>query len=459
MTRKKKRTIARFGTHGASARVFIERGGDLVRVQWRQQGALKTQSWPNTPEYQDEARAFAQTVAHELGEAQAPRARLTVRQLWAMHSQAEFPRLRPRTCALRSADWRKWEAFVGSDTIAEDIGRDKMVEFKAELEAIPLGVNTIRETIKSVKLVYAWGVEHEVLRRDRLAPYKYKVAKDKRPAPVEEYRQPELVALLQQLPLDDGRTWRAHGVLAVCGYQGARQWSVLHLRKADIDLEQGILTWRAEWDKNGVTWTQPLRPQTRAVLAVCLRRSGESEWVFPAGNTLNKGAVYTAQSLWCSLVAAEKRAGITHKRNRGAHGLRRLLAGEVMALTGNLKDAADAIGDKSLKVVEKSYLVKRDDRVREVFGMLDSEEENTRNRNPNSNDGEAGSVSPLTASAPGRTRTCDPPLTPVSISPAEHRASPEDSGEAPPVYPPSDGEAPPQVATETATQTVTRGDW
>jgi hypothetical protein len=261
------------------------------------------------------------------------------------------------------------------------------------------------------------------------------------------------------LPLDDGRTWRAHGVLAVCGYQGARQWSVLHLRWTDIDLERGIITWRAEWDKNGVTWTQPLRPQTRAVLAVCQRRSGDSEWVFPAGNKLNKGAVYTAQSLWCSLVAAEKRAGIDHKRNRGAHGLRRLLAGEVMARTGNIKDAADAIGDKSLKVVEKSYLVKRDDRVREVFGMLDQSQENTRNRNPNSNDGEPGSVSAVMTGAPGRTRTCDPPLTPVSISPAEHRASPEDSGEAPPVYPPSDGEAPPQVATETATQTVTRGDW
>jgi integrase len=341
-----------------------------VRVQWRQQGALKTQSWPNTEENQAEARVYAETIAQELREAKAPRARLTVRQLWQKHSDSEFSRLRPRTCALRSADWRKWELFVGRDAIAEDQGRDKLVEFRAGLETAGLGVRTIGETIKSVRLVYAWGLEHEVLRRDRLAPYRYKVAKDRRPAPVEEYRQDEFAALLRALPLDDGRSWRAHGVLALCGYQGARQWSVLHLRWADIDLDRGILTWQADWDKNGVTWFQPLRPRSRSVLEVCRRRAGDSPWVFPASSSLNKGEVYTEQSLWYALVAAEKRAGISHKRNRGAHGLRRLLAGEVMALTGNIKDAADAIGDRDLKVMQR-YLVKREDRVREVFRQLD----------------------------------------------------------------------------------------
>lgn len=372
MRQSKRKTLGTWGSHGASARAFVERGGELVRVQWRQQGALKTQSWPNTPENQAEARVFAETIAQELNEAKAPRARLTVRQLWQKHAESEFSRLRPRTCALRSQDWRKWELFVGREAIAEDQGRDKLAEFRTELERVGLGVRTIGETIKSVKLVYAWGLEHEVLRRDRLAPYRYKVAKDKRPEPVAEFRLDELHALLRVVPLDDGRTWRAHGVLALCGYQGARQWSVLHLRWADIDLQAGVILWRAEWDKNGVAWTQPLRPQSRAVLEVCRRRS-DSEWVFPAGNKRNRNAVYTAQSLWCALIAAEKRAGIGHKRNRGAHGLRRLLAGEVMALTGNIKDAADAIGDRDLKVMQR-YLVKREDRVREVFEQLDTPE-------------------------------------------------------------------------------------
>lgn len=373
MRQSKRRVIGKYGSHGTSARAFIERGGELVRVQWRQRGALKTQSWPNTPEYQSEARIFAETIAAELNEAKAPRARLTLRQLWQRHSDAEFSRLRPRTCALRSADWRKWEVFVGKEAIAEDQGRDKLAEFRVEMERMGLGVRTIGETIKSVKLVYAWGLEHELLRRDRLAPYKYKVAKDKRPGQVDEFRLEEFQKLLSVVPLNDGRTWRAHAVLGVCGYQGARQWAVLHLRKADLNFDQGIITWRAEWDKNGVEWLQPMRPQTRAILEACRQRSGYSQWVFPAGNKRNKGSVYTAQSLWCALRSAERKAKVEHKRNRGAHGLRRLLAGEVMALTGNVKDAADAIGDRDLKVMQR-YLVKREDRVRDVFRRLDEPE-------------------------------------------------------------------------------------
>ena len=36
---KKRRTLARYGEHGRSARVFLERGHERVKVQWREGGA------------------------------------------------------------------------------------------------------------------------------------------------------------------------------------------------------------------------------------------------------------------------------------------------------------------------------------------------------------------------------------------------------------------------------------
>jgi hypothetical protein len=81
--------------------------------------------------------------------------------------------------------------------------------------------------------------------------------------------------------------------------------------------------------------------------------------------------VYSAQALWYALTQAERRAGIAHKRGRGAHGLRRMLAGDVLALTKNLKTAGDAIGDKDLRILQEHYLSDRPEEVRAAFEQLD----------------------------------------------------------------------------------------
>ncbi|MFO0269496.1 MAG: hypothetical protein ACK53T_05570 [Planctomycetota bacterium] len=43
MTQKK---LAAYGSTGRTVRVFLE--GDLVRVQWREQGRRRTESWPDS---------------------------------------------------------------------------------------------------------------------------------------------------------------------------------------------------------------------------------------------------------------------------------------------------------------------------------------------------------------------------------------------------------------------------
>ena len=60
-------------------------------------------------------------------------------------------------------------------------------------------------------------------------------------------------------------------------------------------------------------------------------------------------------------LTALQAAKVPHVLYRGAHGFRRGVAGNVHSATGSSKKAADWIGDKSTRVVEKHYLKTRQD--------------------------------------------------------------------------------------------------
>jgi integrase len=376
---KARKTLRTYGERGRSARVFVERGGTRVRVQWRVHGLLQTKSFPNTAAGKGQAKSFAQGVVDSL-EARAIPARVTVAELWGLYAKSELPNLRPRTFALNADAWREWELFVGRETVAEDLGVDTMTRFRVALEnERKLGVRTVGRHIGGVRLIYNWGEAQELLARNKLHRYRYKVGKDRRPAKVPEYRAEEFAAILAQLPFTGmSRHWRAGGILALCGYQGARQNAVRHLQWKDVDVDGGAITWRAQWDKLGKERVQPLRlPAIGALISVGeqhTRLGIFSEWIFPAPRerTRSTDPVYSAQALWWELTQAEKRAGIAHKRGRGAHGLRRMLAGDVLAITSNLKTAGDAIGDKDLRILQNHYFSDRPEDVRAAFEALDN---------------------------------------------------------------------------------------
>jgi integrase len=320
-----------------------------------------------------------------------------------------------------------------------------MAGLRAELEKKHgLAVNTIRRVVSGIKTVYNWGEAHELLSRNKMHRYRFKVGKDRKPAKVAEYRKEDFAKLCEALPLD-GRNWRAGGIIRLCGYQGVRQGAVRHLQWADVNFDTLRITWRGRWDKLGRDWGQPLRQPTWQTLEEIRARQvalGEqSEWVFPAPRERKRSTdpVYSAQALWWALTQAEKRAGIEHKVNRGAHGLRRMLAGDIMALTGNLKTAGDAIGDKDLRVLQEHYLGDREDQVREAFAKLDEPETVI----PTVTQGIADlapedlerAVNEL-RSAPGGTRTHD--LTPqgnTDTTPVPSDSPRSDAGDAPALPP------------------------
>lgn len=364
-----RKTLAHYGPKGALVRVFTE--GDLVRVQWRGAGGqVKTRSWAlnraNLIEAKEWAKGFSESRTLPVRE------RMTLRALYDAFAESEYSHLRERTKELYAEHWRYWQLMWASDFVAEDATLDMLIQFRTALEKRNLAVTTIGRAITTIKSVHQWGLAHEHLSRNRLHSYRYRVAKEKRAIPPAEYRAGDFGKLLEALdPKRPGGSWRAYCVLALCGYQGARQRAVLHLRWDDIDFEKRRVHWRPEWDKMGTDRWQPLREPAIATLRIAeAHRTGE--WVFPAAKPNNREPVYSIQSVWCALRAAEVRAGIAHARNRAGHGLRRMLAGDIAAVTGNAMTGLHAIGDTDARQLPR-YVQERQDEIAAAFGKLDGQ--------------------------------------------------------------------------------------
>ena len=430
-----------YGRRGCRVSLRIEAG--RIEARWRVAGERKQRSWPDTAAHRREAIAWAEAFARAREERQQPVDLLSVAKLWERFCEAEFPQLRPRTIAFYQDSWKFWALFVGHERIAEDLGMQTVTSFRAHLEGDRgLGINSTRRIIQTVKTVYAWGYRQRLLTRNELRDFRFKVAKEKRPASPGEYRREELEAILRELPLDRATTWRAHGVLALCGFQGARVNAVLHLRWDDVDLGTGTLIWRARWDKLGREETQPIRPAARAVLERLRSWTEGPGWLFPPALRTSRLETFSVQSVWAALMGAEKRAGVAHKGYRAMHGLRRLLFNEVLQETGDLALAMAAIRDVDLKVAS-GYHVRRDDRLRAAFEAMD------RKVNPNVNAGKTVEANPVISLAgaagfepatSGINESLNPGQPAVT---ALHPAAPEPSN-TPQAYP----ETPPEKSTE-----------
>jgi integrase len=366
-------TIAEYGAKRAKIRVFTE--GELARVQWRIRGRLKTESFPNTAAGRATAKAFAKGVADARIKPNA-KERITLRELWNRFAEAEFLHLRDKTKKLYTEYFARWLAMWTADFIVEETTLAMMHEFRTALTKLGLQNSTIRQTIQTVKMVYAWGEANDLIDRNRLHLYRFKVSRDEKRESPAEYTADERAKILGGLDPTSATQWRPWVALQICANQGVRQNAVLHLKWDDVDFTAGIITWRSQWDKMGREWTQPIRAGTSAALEIALQWRGamdyEGPWVLPAGSSKNSGNVYTIQSLWAALKAVEARSGVARLKQRGGHALRRQLAGDVNAATGDPALALLSIGDTDLRQAN-SYLKKRDSRVKAAFDRLDAD--------------------------------------------------------------------------------------
>lgn len=371
----KRKEVLRLGRRGRYVRVVWTkvRGARMLAVLWRDAQGKRHQML-YSPTQQLEASQFAEGVAEEQARPPKPAEpkRLTIAELWDAYAADVFKGLRPKSKVLYRYYWGRFAAFAGPHRLAEDLTVRTMIELREALEQDGAAVNTIRKVVSHARMVFEWAETHELIQKNRVGKYVYRVAKEDRPESPAEYRLEEFRALLAQFDPTKRSQWRPFVALSLCGYQGARQHAVLHLRWEDVDLEAGTLTWRSEWDKVGRTWTQPLRQGSRAALEAAAKFRNESGWVLWGYTRTGTPTTYTIQSLWSAITRAEERAGIEHAERRGGHGLRRLLAGEVAALTGDAKLAMDAIGDRDIRQADR-YVKRRNDRLAQAFEQLDEQ--------------------------------------------------------------------------------------
>jgi integrase len=382
-----RKEIARIGKRGAQARVVIGtvRGAPCYVVEYRQRGKRKRAFFAYTRPGKVAAIAFAEG-AMDPTPAAVPT--VTLEGLFRAFAQSEFRSLRLNTRRIYTENWGHFERRAGPHTLADDAGMETCRKVCDELEAKGLAVNTIAGVFRTVRRVYRFGQEHELVQKARPLNYRYKVGKDQKPEIPAEYRGEEFRAILAQLPLEGATTWRAHAALALCGYQGVRQNAALHLKWSDVDFVGERIVWRAEFDKMGREWDQPLRKPVLELLAHLWTHRADGEWVFPASRKDSKSPVYSIQSLWLALVKAEKRAGITALKGRAGHGLRRMLAGDVAEVTGNATLGLQAIGDTDLRMAGR-YVKKREDAMADAFERLDARDGNRTATRPTGDNSDA----------------------------------------------------------------------
>jgi integrase len=322
-----------------------------------------------------------------------PRNDLTLLELWQAFSTSEFPHLRGNSKRLYEENFAYWMLIYGEHFLVARTTLSMMAQFRLTLEAAgrkgrPLAVRTVQGIVQSVKIVYRWAKRNALIAENPLADYVFKIAKDKRPVSPPEFRDSEFRQLLAAIDPRSSTQWRAFVALALCGFQGKRQQQVLHLKPEDVTLGYHVITpdgvpvwvrgavrWRPEWDKNGVDETVPLRLPAQLAIEIALEwhaRTGYAgEWLIPNVQKNKKGeAIYDQQSLWWALKAAQTRGGIENRRGRGAHGLRKLLAGDVTEVTGDFLLGLRAIGDRDPRRAAE-YIQARPERLEKAFAQMD----------------------------------------------------------------------------------------
>jgi integrase len=272
-------------------------------------------------------------------------------------------------------------------------------------------INSVRQILNVVRTIYNWGQSRKLITNNEMAVFKWKTPKDAKVLEPGEYSTEEWEAMMRTfrpLTLMDGtlhaaKNWRAWVMMMLIGHHGQRANAVGHLQWSDIDFETGLITWRAEFQKQGKDVVQPIthgliaalivarfwadrhlvmRPRRRVRVTDGPRRGQwirdpelrdekiDSPWVLFAERDKMKPYSYSswhyqftkAEREAVIIVDGKEQKGIAHEAFRAGHGGRRMVMGNVLEATGDLMTAMNYLGDSDLKQA-KSYDRRRQDRI------------------------------------------------------------------------------------------------
>lgn len=394
--RSKRRILFRAGKRGDMVKVVIDTSDDRAIVHYRDaDGIAHKAKYANTKEGRADAVAFAEGWHAERARLVAERSRasepapITVRALWDAFKASEFSSevgegLRAATQTSYAHHFRRFELYVGKDRAAASVKVPELAKMRKEERKHGRALNQTRQTMNVVRIVFRWGIEHELLTHSPLAVMRWKTRKDA-PTPLapDEYSTAEFEAMLRAVNKADTRQWRAWVFLMLVGHYGQRANAVLHLRWSDIDLTAGTITWPARYQKQGKDLVRPLTWEAWSALITARQererarsykqawyakqaKAATREWYPEHGSAAaaqldaadwvlfaerNKAKPTSYQSMHYHLTQAELRAKVTAKPYRKAHGFRRMVVGNVIEATGDRMLGLEVVGDKDPKVL------------------------------------------------------------------------------------------------------------
>ncbi len=347
-----------------------------IPVEWRKNGrrltrSLKHRDWSRAKRQADEVAAgFA--VHEPAGKAEAEPEPLTLGTLLDIYGEEVTPAKAETSQRSDRAATKMFLQFFGRRRKPSTLSQRDWDRFIRARRAgtigpsgRPVSERTIQYDLKFLIAVFNWATKSKdeegrpLLGSNPLRGLK--MPTEKNPTRVvlsdEEYR-----ALLR-VSWEVG--WRFHVALVLAHETGHRIGAIRSLRWSDIDLDGGVVRWRAEHEKTGYEHRTPMTAEALAALNEARRRNpgtGDTP-VLPASTDASRCVGRSLVRYWWN--RAQKLAGLEPRRGRGWHSLRRKFASDLMDQP--LKVLCELGGWKTAKTVLQCYQRADEDRLRKAL--------------------------------------------------------------------------------------------
>lgn len=361
------------GTRGKNRiRVFAwPAQGEHLWIDYQEDGKRLRRSLGHS----DKARAIreAEEIAAGLGTLDAIRApaALTLQTLFDMYEREVTPQKGKtarahdtRTLPLllrafgadrkpKDLDVRDWNNYIRRRQLGELAPQYKH-DAKGRVVFTPVRARIIEQDLKLLLAVLNWAERLRadsagyLLERNPLRGLKL----PKEDSPKRATFTQEQCAMLRRVAAEHSAI--AERFVMLAWYTGQRSSAIRQLRWSDIDLDNGVIRWRADTDKLGYEHRNPMHRDLGVFLKHDRARTkaiGDA-WVFPAPRDSSQPMPRdTSQKLWERLAKA---AGITRGGGYGWHSFRRAFANALRDVPP--RELKDLGGWKSMHTVQTVYL-------------------------------------------------------------------------------------------------------
>ena len=357
-------------------RVFPDPKTGLFQIEWREDRrrlsrSLGHRDWARAKKQADEIAAGRPQPELQYG-AEAEPEPLTLETLFDIYGEDVTPTKAKRSRRHDGAAMKMFLKFFGRDRKPATLSQrdwDRFIRYRRSGKVGPSGRpvsdRTIEYDLKFLLAVFNWAAKSRdengrlLLGSNPLRGLK--VPKEKNPTRV-LLTEAEYEALLHvSLAMD----WRLRVALVLAHETGHRIGAIRQLQWSGIDLESGVIRWRAEHEKTGYEHRTPVTTEALAVLEEARWRNpgiGDAP-LLPAPKDPSKCVSRSLARDWWE--KAQELAGLEPKRGRGWHSLRRKFASDLMDQP--LKVLCELGGWKTAQTVLQCYQRADEGRLRKAL--------------------------------------------------------------------------------------------